>query len=152
MDQYLSSSDLPQWNRQIDLSFPNSPFFSVTATLIPWYCWIFSLQGEDTQCSTGRLNKFSFLFPPYQASAFESECHCNCTSPNLLDYIHSSARKNATQTLRDVPKARWTAPDPMPLFTVTDVNSAGPFYVHSDNGETKASFVSSLVQLRELLI
>ena len=34
-----------------------------------------------------------------------SQCHSNYTSPNLLDYVHTSARKETTQALRGMPKA-----------------------------------------------
>lgn len=131
----------------------HSPTLSTTAPFITWSCWLSLCQGTERHCSTARIRKNfpSFHKPfvlkvshPYclwQASASRIQCHNNCTSPNLLDYIHRSAPNYATvytqiESLRETP------------LTVTGVNFARPPYVRSDNGETKScnTFGSLLVQ------
>lgn len=82
---------------------PDSPPLSTTAPFIPWSCWLSLCQGKERHCFTARIRKnFSSFHKPYvlkvshpyclwQASASRIQCHNNCTSPNLLDYIHRSA-------------------------------------------------------------
>ena len=136
---------------------PHSPPLSTTAPFIPWSCWLSLCQRKERHCSTARIRKnFPSFHKPYllkvshpyclwQASASRIQSNNNCTSPNLLDYIHRSAPNWPAPNYATVHKLRVLRETP---FTVTGVNFARPPQVRSDNGETKScnTFGSLLVQ------